>query len=378
MNTTSLAPKERILRTIAGEPVDRIATIGGWMNGVRNMADLAGITPEQYLANPLGGVVAANRALCVDAMIAPVIPRRLEDIRSGHISEADHPNVEPEALLQAADRIPGSDEGILRGFDAAAEEARFRAYFDTVATHWQGIVPIPNFWEIGGHFPLYSEYGYHAFLMACALYPEAVERLWYAKSLISRQRAHILAGLYRELDLVKLMFCGEDVCNNSGPMVAPAFLRKHYFPTVRMIMEPLLDIGVRFIHHCDGDVRPVLQDYLDLGFSGFQGFQYELGVDLFELFRLRSAKGERLLFFAGMSVTRTLPFGTPDDVRAEVDYLVDATGGGQGMFLFTSNVTGVEVPPENLRTAYHYAASIRPSPRQASPRPWPWGVSHKL
>lgn len=374
--STPLGPKERILRTIAGEPTDHIPTIGGWMNGVRNMADLAGISVQQYLAEPLAGVVAANRALGVDAMVVPVVPRRLEEIRSGYVSEADHPGVEPEALLQAADRIPGNDEGILRSFDAAAEEARYRAHFDTVAARWQGVEPIPNFWEIGGHFPLYTEYGYNAFLSACALYPEAVGRLWYAKSLHSRQRAHILAKLFKELDLVKLMFCGEDVCNNSGPMVSPAFLRKHYFPTVRMIMEPLLDIGVRFIHHCDGDVRPVLQDFLDLGFSGFQGFQYELGVDLFDMSRRRSAKGEPLLFFAGMSVTRTMPFGTPDDVRAEVDYLVDATGGGQGMFLFTSNVTGVEVPPENIRTAYHYAASIQPSPRRTAPRPWPWAVSH--
>lgn len=376
MTRNPLTPKERILRTIAGLPTDRIPTIGGWMNGVRNLADLAGITTDQYLADPSAAVVAANRALRVDAMVQPAVPQRLEDIRGGHISEADHPGVEPEALLQAADKVPGSDEAILREFDAAAEEARYRAYFEAAAAHWQGIEAIPNFWEIGGHFPLYQQFGYSAFLMACALYPQAVERLWYAKSLHSRQRAHILARLYREYDLIPLMFCGEDVCNNSGPMVNPAFLRQHYFPTVRMILEPLLDIGVRCIHHCDGDVRPVLRDYLDIGFSGFQGFQYELGIDLFELSKLRSTKGESLLFFAGLSVTRTLPFGTLDDMRAEVDYLVDATGGAQGMFLFTSNVTGVEVPPDNLRAAYHHAASIRPAPRAAAPRPWPWAASH--
>ena len=78
-----------------------------------------------------------------------------------------------------------------------------------------------------------------AFLMACSLYPEAVGKIYWAKSLHSRQRARILAALYKEYDLVPLMFCGEDLCNNKGPMVSPAFLRQHYFRTVRMIIEPL-------------------------------------------------------------------------------------------------------------------------------------------
>jgi hypothetical protein len=69
---------------------------------------------------------------------------------------------------------------------------------------------------------------------------------------------------------------------------------------------------------------------------------------------LRGPLGEELLFFAGLSVTRTLPFGKPEDARAEVDYLLDSTDGGKGMFLFTSNVTGVEVPVANIRAAYEH------------------------
>jgi hypothetical protein len=85
-----------------------------------------------------------------------------------------------------------------------------------------------------------------------------------------------------------------------------------------------------------------------------QGFQYELGIDLYELRQKRSLQGEALLLFTGLSVSRTLPFGTLEDVRDEIDYCIDATVGGQGMFLFTSNVTGVEVPPENIQFAYQY------------------------
>lgn len=85
-------------------------------------------------------------------------------------------------------------------------------------------------------------------MLASALYPKAVVKIWWAKSVESRQRAKILVKLYKEYDLVPLMFCGEDVCNNQGPMMSPEFLRKYYFPTVKMIIDPLVDAGVRFIN----------------------------------------------------------------------------------------------------------------------------------
>jgi len=375
----TLTKKERLTRQARGLEVDRIPSIGGWMLGVNNLASIAGISAEAFLVDPERGTVRANLALEVDGMVQPVIPRSLNEMRTGYVQEASFTGIEPEALLLKANTYPDTEQEVLSSFDAQAEEQRYRQYFEHAIQTWEGIQPVPNFWEIGGHFPLYSEFGYMAFWAACALYPEAVGKIYWAKSLLSRERARILVSLYREYDLIPLMFCGEDVCNNQGPMVSPAFLRKYYFPTVKMIVEPLADAGIRLIHHCDGDVRPVVDDFIAIGFSGFQGFQYELGIDILELKQLRSRLGEEMLLFTGLSVSRTLPFGSPQDIQDEVDYFLDCTGGGRGMYLFTSNVSGVEVPPENLQTAYHYVKQWDPSlPRQAQWKKWPWQDFHKV
>ena len=377
MTMTQLSKKERLVRQVRGQEVDRLPTLGGWMGGVKNLAQIAGISVEAYLADPLRGVVKANRALDVDGMIQPVVPQSLDEIRTGFVREKDFAGIEPEALLERANSLPDSEKEVLASFDYAAEEQHYRGYFESAFEEWEGIEPIPNFWEIGGHFPLYTEFGYVAFLMACALYPQAVGKIYWFKSLYSRERAKILVRLYKDYDLVPVMFCGEDVCNNKGPMVSPEFLRQYYFPTVKMIIEPLVDAGVRFIHHCDGDVRPVVNDFIEIGFSGFQGFQYELGVDPYELRKRRSKLGEEMLFFVGLSVSRTLPFGTAQDICDEVDYFLDFTEGGKGMFLITSNVSGVEVPPENLQLAYRYVKEWDPAQmRTARWRRWPWGEKH--
>jgi hypothetical protein len=376
MITSTLTRKERLTRQARGQEIDRVPSLGGWMLGVPVLAQIGGLTISEYLANPLAGTLRANHALQVDGMVQPVIPSRLDQIRTGLVQEEQFAGIEPEALLAAAERMPDTDHEILADFDYAAEEQRYRDYFTLAFRDWGGIEPLPNFWEIGGHFPLYTEFGYSAFLMACALYPEAVGKIYHGKSVRSRERAKILVKLYREYQLVPVMFCGEDVCNNKGPMVSPTFLRKHYFPTVRMIIEPLVDAGVRLVHHCDGDVRPVLDDFIEIGFSGFQGFQYELGIDPYELRKKRSRLGEELLFFTGLSVSRTLPFGTPEDLRQEVEYFFDFTGGGRGMYLFTSNVSGVEVPPENLAVAYHHVKTFQPGRQRANPfLRWPWAAN---
>lgn len=372
-----MTSKERLKRQVLGQEVDRVPCLGGWIGGVRNLAELAGMTTDDYLANPGQGVIKAHLALGVDGMVSPFVPDRLDQIRGGEVLDSRYEGIEPEALLKDAENLPDSEAEILATFDAARASNDFRTGFLQCRKEWGGIEPIPNFWDMGGRFPLYYQYGYSAFFQACALYPEAVGKIWWARSLHARERAKVIASLYRELDLVPLMFCGEDLCNNSGPMVDPGFLRQYYMPTVRMIVEPLVNAGVRLIHHCDGDIRSMVGDYLACGFSGLQGFQYELGVEIPDLRKLRGPLGEELLFFTGLSVTRTLPFGTPDDVRAEVDYFLDSTDGGKGMFLFTSNVTGVEVPVENIRAAYEHVKKWDPSqPRRKTWKTWPIVLPH--
>ena len=282
--------------------------------------------------------------------------------------------IEPEAILTYAATLPDTEKEILASFDAAVVDAQLRQYFADARRDWLGMEPIANFWDLGGHFPLYHQFGYVAFLSACALYPQAVGKIWWVRSLHSREKAKILARLYQELDLVPLLFCGEDLCNNQGPMVSPDFLRQHYFPTVKMILSPLVEQQVRIVCHCDGDVRLLMDDMLACGFSGLQGFQFELGIDPYQFRDKRPTVGEKLLFFTGLSVTCELPFGTPHDVRAGIDWCHHWTDGGRGLFVFPSNVTGVEVPPENIRAGYAHGQTLPVTGQRASNQPpWPWG-----
>jgi uroporphyrinogen decarboxylase len=157
-------------------------------------------------------------------------------------------------------------------------------------------------------------------------------------------------------------------------MCSPKYLKESYWPHSKYALEPFVKEGIRLIHHCDGNVMPIIDDMIDVGYTGFQGFQYECNVDPYELAARRGPNGEHMLFMAGLSVTRTLPFGNVDEVKDEIEYCMDYTDGGKGLFLFTSNVVGIEVPPINLKTAYHHAASINPASWKPQKRDWPWSL----
>jgi hypothetical protein len=305
----------------------------------------------------------------MDGMVPPIVPKDIHSVRDGSLLEEGFAAVEPEALLERAKSIPDSKEAVLRErFNAAAVEAEFREHFGRMTGAMGDIALVPTLWAAPANFSLYFTYGYVAFLSAVALYPDAVERIYWEDGVLSRERNRILIRLMREFDLIPLVFTGDDICTNQGPMVQPEFLRASFWPHVKYSMEPFLDAGIRFIHHCDGNVMPLVDDMVAAGYSGFQGFQYECGVDIYDLRKRRSLKGEEMLIMGGLSVTRTLPFGTPADACREVDYCLDATDGGRGLLLFTSNVTGVEVPVANLEAAYRHLAAYDPKAGRQGPK----------
>jgi len=357
--TNEMTGKERIMRQIAGEEVDRIPLVGGWNLGLGNVAALAELSIPEYLSDPLGGVIKANLDLGVDAVATLVVPLEPAEIRTGSIEEHNFSEVEPEALLNRAMTIPDDEAGVLAQFDAVATEQEFRQNFQALIERLrnENLEFLPNFWKVIANFSLYSEYGYEAFLAAVALYPEAVEKIYWESGILRREQNKIVLKLMEEWSLLPIIFCGHDMCDQRGPLVSPDWLREHYWPHAKKSVAPLLEAGIRLVHHCDGNVMPLIDDMLECGFTGFQGFQYECGVDP-AIIREKALKyHDTPLFLGGLSVTKTLLAGTPEAIRSEVDYCFDFTAGGRGLLLFTSNCTVVETPVENIRLAYSYATT---------------------
>ncbi|MDP2989335.1 MAG: hypothetical protein Q8O57_02075, partial [Kiritimatiellota bacterium] len=170
-----------------------------------------------------------------------------------------------------------------------------------------------------------------------------------------RAKAQILVEVYRELDIPPLLHVGTDICGKNGPVVAPEYLRKHYFPHVRRALEPVVEAGFTTVWHSDGIIMPIIDDILACGVSGFQGFQWEYGVTLEEIVSKRTRNGDKLTIFAGPSTARPLSL---EDVRKEVEYIVRVGKGNCALFILPANDLLPDIPVDVVLEMYRHAAKV--------------------
>lgn len=107
------------------------------------------------------------------------------------------------------------------------------------------------------------------------------------------------------------------------------------------------------MHHTCGAVRSLIPFMIERGLDILQSLQPEAS-DM-DPWKLKAEFGSRLAFHGGISIQKTLPFGTPEDVKSEVRTKVEALAPGGGYILCTSHNIQADTPIENVKellTAY--------------------------
>lgn len=205
----------------------------------------------------------------------------------------------------------------------------------------------------GGFFTfpsfLYGNYGYANYFMAYALYPEVIERGFRIYADAAEVHNRIAARAIIEGCLPRLVRLDHDMADSRGTLVDIKTLDKLWFPHFARSIRPFLDAGIRLIWHCDGNLMDMVPRLLEAGIGGFQGFQYEDGMDYEKICRMKTRDGNSLFIIAGVSVTRTLPHGKPADVKRQIDWLVEK-GPRVGLMLGCSSSIAPGVPMENMKT----------------------------
>jgi len=145
---------------------------------------------------------------------------------------------------------------------------------------------------------------------------------------------------------IDIILTGDDFGAQNGPIVSPdmwvRFLGKGFEDYISLAKS----CGARVMHHTCGSVRPIIPLMIERGLDVLQSIQPEASdMDPAELKR---EFGSRLAFHGGISIQRTLPFGTPEDVRNEVRDRLEALGKGGGYILCTSHNIQADTPLSNF------------------------------
>ncbi len=152
--------------------------------------------------------------------------------------------------------------------------------------------------------------------------------------------AQVKKAITYDIDAV---YFGDDWGQQRGLQMGPALWREFLRPELQRMYATVREAGKYvFIHSC-GDVDELFDDLSEIGLNCFNPFQPEV-MDVGAL--IHQYRG-RLTFHGGLSTQRTLPYGTPDDVRRETRRLLSLGRDGGYIFSPAHAVEG-DVPLENM------------------------------
>jgi uroporphyrinogen decarboxylase len=197
--------------------------------------------------------------------------------------------------------------------------------------------------------------GFERMLMDVALNPEIVHEIM--RRVMEFFVAHfdrLLAAAGGEIDLV---FTADDIGGQEGLLMSLPMWEEFLKPYHARMNKVIHDHGVKIIYHSDGAVMEAVPGLIDMGIDVLQALQFDAkGMDDEALKR---GYGDRLCFQGGISVQSTLPFGTAEDVEAEVRRRIDVLGKGGGYILGPSHAIQAGTPPENVVAMFDTAAGYR-------------------
>jgi uroporphyrinogen decarboxylase len=137
----------------------------------------------------------------------------------------------------------------------------------------------------------------------------------------------------------------DDVANASGPLIRPSVYFDRVGPAFRKVVQGYRDLGCFVIKHCDGNVRPFVDFWIDSGISALDPIDPAGGL---EMAAMKKAYGDRICLKGNIDCAGVLQYGTEAEVEAAVRECLRAGGPG-GLILSSSNSIHRGVKPENYR-----------------------------
>jgi len=173
---------------------------------------------------------------------------------------------------------------------------------------------------------------------------DMVERPAFVEEFLDAIVEHNLVQVRRALELgVDCLHFGDDYGMQTGLIMGIGHWRRFFKPRLAAMFEPVVQAGKYVSVHSCGRVQELFDELVEIGLNLFNPFQPEV-MNVFE--HLPRYRG-RLAFHGGMSVQKTLPFGSVEQVREMTARLIAA--GRKGGYIFApSHDVPRDVPSENL------------------------------
>jgi uroporphyrinogen decarboxylase len=369
-----MTSRERVLTTINHEQPDRVPLVIGVSNATgikmrpyKGIKDIIGVqAPDHYLYDwPELGTAAIDEATMrrLRSDVRGVLDLEPDETRKQNRERDPHSDcidswgsgqseVKPEHWYPGVHPLPDArtieDLDAYQGWPDMLDPTRIahvRATASALANDNQfAIMATP--WLLFPFERAHAMQGLETFLLNMAVDRDFARALLekiaaYCKQLMGR----FLDELGDNVDIIKI---GDDLGTEKSLMISPKMYRE--------ILKPIHADFISFIKartkarvffHSDGDVAPLIEDFIEIGVDILNPIQTSAG-SMSDLPSLKKRFGNNIVFCGGIDSQKVLPLGSPEEVRQEVRRVMRILGPGGGYMVGAVHTVMNDVPPENV------------------------------
>jgi uroporphyrinogen decarboxylase len=149
---------------------------------------------------------------------------------------------------------------------------------------------------------------------------------------------------------ILLSYVAEDMGGQNALLFSPQHIREFLLPRMKRMMDLVHEGGAFVFHHNDGNCRRIIPEMVDIGIDVLNPIQWR--SQGMEREGLKQDFGDRIIFHGAMDNQYTLPFGTVEEVRQEVEDNLRILGAGGGYILAPCHNIQAVGPAENVVAMY--------------------------
>ncbi len=183
--------------------------------------------------------------------------------------------------------------------------------------------------------------GYEEFLMDMIQRPEWCEYI--LDRTMERNMYLAKSAAQAGVDLIKT---GDDVANQRALMFSYDMWQKFIKSRWAEVFAAAKSINpdIKIWYHSDGNIESIVDDLIDIGVDILNPVQSECN----DIYALKKKFGSRVVFDGTIGTQTTMPFGSPEEVRAAVRDRKKNLGYDGALIIAPTHVLGPEVPVENI------------------------------
>lgn len=145
------------------------------------------------------------------------------------------------------------------------------------------------------------------------------------------------------------LWISEDLGDSNSCFFSLDHFRELFLPHIAEMAEFIDNLGVPVLLHSCGNINAYLDDLAQTKIASVHPLQRTAHMDLRTI---KEKYGHRFCIIGNIDSTRTLPFGTPEEVAAEVREAIEIASPGGGYILASDHSLHDGIPIENILTMF--------------------------